>query len=193
MAEEFLDSADVVAVLEEVGGETMAEGVGGDGFLEACGFGSGANGFLEDAFVYVVAHGFGGGGVHREGDGGEEVLPGKFLGSVGVFPGQGIGQVDFAESVCEVGLVDTLDDLDLGLEGRDEGIREDGDAVVFAFAIADEDGVVAKINVFDAQAETFHEAQAGAVEELGHEFGDSVHVVDDGHGFLMGEDGGEGF
>jgi len=154
VTEEFLDGADVVAVLEEVGGKGVAEGVGGDGFLEACGFSGGANGFLEDAFVYVVAHGFAGGGVHREGDGGEEVLPGKFFGSVGVFPDQGVGQVDFAAAFSEILLMDEGDDFDLFLEGWYEGIRQDGDAVVFPFSIADEDGVVAKINVFDAQAET---------------------------------------
>ena len=33
--EEFLDGADVVAVLEKLGGEGVAEGVRGDGFVEA--------------------------------------------------------------------------------------------------------------------------------------------------------------
>jgi len=32
VAEQFLDGADVVAILEEVGGKRMAEGVGTDGF-----------------------------------------------------------------------------------------------------------------------------------------------------------------
>jgi hypothetical protein len=229
VAEKFLNGADVVAVLKQVGGEGVAEGVRGNVFVDFCGLGSSANGFLEEGGVGVVTavaltpghfakhplgaprgrgetltpgpfakHPFGAprgrgeSGVAGELGGGEEVLPGEFTGGVGVFDGEGVGEVDFAESVCEVGLVDTLDDLDLGLEGRDEGIREDGDAVVFAFAIADDDGVVTKVYVFDAQAQAFHQAQAGAVEELGHEFGDAGHVVDDSEGFGMGEDGREG-
>ena len=36
VSEEFLYGADVVAVLEEVGGKTVSEGVGGDGFDDLC-------------------------------------------------------------------------------------------------------------------------------------------------------------
>ena len=45
MAEEFLYSADVVTVLQKVGGEGMAKGVTTDAFLDACFFG----GFLDSA------------------------------------------------------------------------------------------------------------------------------------------------
>ena len=55
MTEEFLDGADVVAVLEEVGGEGVAEGMTTD----ALGDGGRSNGlfegFLESAFVKVIA------------------------------------------------------------------------------------------------------------------------------------------
>ena len=45
MAEERLDGADVGAIHEEVGGEGVAEGVGGDFFGDA----DGANSFVDDA------------------------------------------------------------------------------------------------------------------------------------------------
>jgi hypothetical protein len=83
-------------------------------------------------------------------------LPAEFSGGVGVFAGEGVGQVDFAEAVLEVGLVEALDGLDLAAEGGDEGVGEDGDAVVFAFSIADDDGAVAEVYVFDTQAQAFH-------------------------------------
>ena len=193
VSEEFLDGADVVAVLEEVGGEGVAEGVGCDMLLDAGGFGSGANGFLEEGFVDVVAHGFFGGGVNGESRGGEEVLPCGFAGGFGVFAGEGVGEVDFAESVAEVGLVEALDGLYLALEGGDEGVGEDGGAVVLPFSVADGDDAVAEVDVFDAQADAFHEAEAGAVEDFGHELGDAGHFGDDGAGFVGGEDDGEGF
>ena len=200
VAEEFLDGADVPSttlrvnstVLEEVGGETMAKGVGGDRFVYPGGPGGLLDGFLEDAFVYVVAHGFAGGGVHREGDGGEEVLPGEFLGSVGVFPDQGVGEVDLAVAFLEVLLMDDGDGFDLFLESRDEGIWQDGDAVVFALAVADDDGMVAEVDIFDAQADAFHQAQAAAVEEFCHQLRQAGHPIENGEGFLVGEDGGEG-
>lgn len=168
--EEFLDGADVVAVLEEVGGEGVAEGVGGDVFVDVGGVGGGADGFLEEAGVEVVAHEFfafppvpsfrGRVGTRVAGEvgGWEEVLPAGFAGGVGVFAGEGVGKVDFAKAVAEVGLVDAPDGLDLAFQFGDEGGGEDGGAVVFAFSVADDDGVVAEVYVFDAEAEAFHEA-----------------------------------
>ena len=58
MPEEFLYGANVVAVLEEVGGEAVAEGVRGDGFVYFCLLGGFSNGFLQYAGVEVVACGF---------------------------------------------------------------------------------------------------------------------------------------
>ncbi len=101
--------------------------------------------------------------------------------------------MDFAESVSEVGLVDALDGLYLPLKCGDEGVGQDGDAVVIAFAVTDDDLAIAEVYVFDAEAGTFHEAQTAAEEDLCHELGDSAHFGDDGEGFGVGEDDGEGF
>nr|WP_288090700.1 hypothetical protein [Roseiflexus sp.] len=139
--------------------------------------GGGADGFLEEGGVGVVAHDPAGLRVFGEAACGKEVLPDEFAGGVRVFAGEGVGEVDFAESVAEVGLVDALDGLDLTLEVGDEGVGEDGDAVVFAFAVADDDLVVAKVDVFDAQAEAFHQAQSASVEDFCHELGDVTPVI----------------
>lgn len=88
--------------------------------------------------------------------------------------------------------MDALDGLYLPLEGGDEGVGEDGGAVVVAFAVSDEDLAVAEVYIFDAQADTFHEAKPAAEEEFCHELGKSVHFGDDGEGFPLGEDDGEG-
>lgn len=85
------------------------------------------------------------------------------------------------------------DAFDLAAQVRDDGVGEGGDAVLFAFAIADGEGFVFKVDVFDAQAQTFHEAQAGAIENLRHEFVQPIHPVDDADDLFAAEDGGEAF
>ena len=128
-----------------------------------------------------------------------------FPGRTRIFFGEGIGQPDFAKAVFQVFLVNDLDGFEMGLEKRNKRIGQEGNAVVFAFAVADGDLEAIEIYVFDAQAEAFHtctcaalrrkfrcDAQAAAVEDFGHELGKPSHVVGDGEGFLVGEDGGEG-
>lgn len=133
--------------------------MGRDVFVNFGGFGGGADGFLKQAGVSVVAHGLFGDRIHRQRGGGEEVLPWGFAGGSGIFASEGVGEPNFAEAVSEVGLVDALDDLNLPLEGRDEGVREDGGTVILSLAITDDDLMVAEVYVFDAQAETFHQSQ----------------------------------
>ena len=189
----FLYGADVVAVLKEVGGKGMAEGVGADAFLDACFLGGFFDGALEASFVYMVAAFCAGARVDGALGGGEEVLPGKFAVGFRVFFVQCAGKVDLSEAGGQVFLMVEANLFDLALEGEGEGVGEGGDAVFFAFAITDGDGFVLEVDVFDAQADTFHEAQARAVEDLGHEFEDAVHVVDHVQSFFAGEDGGEAF
>ena len=55
VTEEFLDGADVVTVLEKVGGEGMAKGVATDALGDVGLADSLLEGFLEAAFVQVVA------------------------------------------------------------------------------------------------------------------------------------------
>ena len=111
-------------------------------------YGSLVESFLQEAGVGVVAHDFACLEVFGKSAGREEVLSGKFAGGVGVFDGEGVGEIDFAESVCEAGLVDAAHGLDLLLKDGDEGIGEDGDAAVFALAVADDDLMVIKVNIF---------------------------------------------
>lgn len=57
VAEEFLDLAEVRAGLEELGGEDVAQGVGGDAFalVDACGSGVVAEGVGEDPSAQALA------------------------------------------------------------------------------------------------------------------------------------------
>ena len=58
VAEQFLDGADVVAILQKVGGEAVTEGMRGDGLVYFGEAGGLSDGLLENAWVGVVAHGF---------------------------------------------------------------------------------------------------------------------------------------
>lgn len=208
VSEEFLHGADVVVGLQEVGGEGVPKGVATDGLGDSGEPGGGANGFLQAAFVGVVAVELGlilrlsctagrwgccGAGVGGEVFGGENILPGPFAGGVGVFLGKRIGQVDGAVSVFEVLLVDLLDAGEVFAQGWEEAIGEHGEAVFFAFAFANDDAALFEIQVFDAQAQAFDDAQAGAVEDFCHELVGAGEGVDDALDFAFGEDGGEAF
>ena len=55
MAEQFLDSADIIAVLKQVCGKRVAEGVAGDAFGNARGSRGVLDGLLDQGFMQVVA------------------------------------------------------------------------------------------------------------------------------------------
>jgi len=171
----------------------MTEGMRRDWFAYSGELGCMANRFLQNAGVYMVAPDLFGFGVNRTGGSGEYVLPHPFFGRVGIFPGEGIRQVYLAVAGFQVLLVNNLDRFQVQFQISDKRIGEHGGAVFFPLAIADNDLVVAKVNVLDAQAQALGQAQAAAVEDLCHKLGNACHFVDDGHGFLMGEDNGQGF
>ena len=111
VAEQLLNRADIVAILQEMGGEAMAEGVAGDAFGEACGAGGAFDRFLhrrgrhmETARESVIA-------IKGKRGGGEEKLPAPFTAGVGQFAVQGIGQFYLAQTGVEIGAIDCLDTL----------------------------------------------------------------------------------
>jgi len=193
VTEEFLDGANVIPILEEVGGEGVAEGVATDAFLNAGFAGSRFDSALQTGGIQVVTTLFSAARIERASGSGKEVLPDQFTSSVGVFYFEGVGEVDFAETGLQVLFVEKPGALDLTAEVGEDGIGHGGDAVLFPFAIADSDGLVFEINILDAQAEAIHEAQAGAVEKLGHEFMRASEQVDDAQDFIAGQNSGEAF
>lgn len=56
--------------------------------------------------------------------GGKEVLPGKIAGSVGVFKGEGMGEVNRSTAGVQVFFVQEADSLDLAFEVGDHRIRQ---------------------------------------------------------------------
>lgn len=164
VAEEGLDGAEVGAVHEEVGGERVAEGVGGDVLGDA----GGAGAFFDDALdgaggeAAEVAGSVGGGqiaGIVEE-EGGE--LVGAGFEVVGEVEGGGFGEVDGAVFLA---------------------FAADGE-----FAAVEVDGVAVEIDEFgDTEAGAKEELDDGAVAEVG--FGVGGNGIEDGFDFVEVEEG----
>jgi hypothetical protein len=87
--------------------------------------------------------------------------------------------------------VDGVDPLQMLFEGRDGDVRHHRDAVFGPFAIANDDLALGEVEVFDPQPHTFHQAQAAAVEQLGHQLVRTRQHADDGAGLLSGQNSGQ--
>jgi hypothetical protein len=190
VAEERLEGADVGAALEEVGSERMSEGVAGGSFWDV-GFADRVSDLsLQRVLVQVVAGVFFGARVCAEFGGREDELPGPFTRGVGVFAGEGGVHVDLSDAGYEVEAVFFSIGGEVGLEAGFEGFGERDKTVFTAFGVVDGDGAVAEVDVLDAEAKAFHDAEAGAVEELGGEFPWVFEESEHGTNLLAGEYGG---
>jgi len=165
--------------------------VAGDVFGDAGQFGGFTDRLLEGTRVDVVAADGAGAGIGGEAVGGEDILPDPLPAGIGVLSFQGVGEVDRAIAGPEVLLVDQSDALEVFLEGLGEAVGEDSDAVLGPFPVADDDDVLVEVEILDAEADAFHKAEAGAVEEFGHQLVGAGEGGDDAEGFVVGEDGGE--
>ncbi len=122
VAEEFLDGADVVSVLEEVCGEGVSKGVGGDAFFYFCGFCCGFNGSLQGGFVDVMAAGDACFSFGVEYWRGEDELPDPFFVGGGVFFVEGEGHLNGAEAGGEVFFVDGFCLSEVFAHGGDDAV-----------------------------------------------------------------------
>lgn len=120
-------------------------------------------------------------------------MPDPFFVCVGGFFCDGAGQVDGSKPVLQVFLMGEFYLLDVKAEGLVEAVGEDGEAVVFPLAVADDDLTVVKVDIFYAQAHGFHDAQPSAVHDLGDEFGCAGEGCDEAFYFFFGEDGWDAF
>ena len=105
----YQDGADVVAGLEQVGGEAVPQGVAGDVLGDAGLEGRVADGSLEDGLVQVVSSGLAAGLVQVVAGRREDPLPRPLASGVRVLARQGVGGLDPAGVLGEVGLVQALD------------------------------------------------------------------------------------
>lgn len=174
-------------------GFALAEGMRGNVFVYFGGAGCLANGFLDDGFMEVVTAGNTCARVFGEVVGGKEVLPDPFFVCIERFAFEGMGEVDCAKAVLKVFLVGDIHLLKVKFERLDQGVGQDGEAVVFAFTITDDDLAVIEVYIFDAQAHGFHDAKSAAIHDLGDQPGRACKAGDEAFDFVFGEDGGDRF
>lgn len=151
-----MDGADVVSGFEEVGGEGVSEGVRGDAFVYLAEAGGFFDGFLQSAFVEVMALDGSGSRVTGAFAGGEEVLPNPFSVGIEVFSVKGVGEVYGSETFVEVFLVEGFGLGKLNAQGFNKQVGKEGEAVASAFSIPYNDLAVGEVDVFDAQSAYFH-------------------------------------
>ena len=96
-----------------------------------------------------------------------------------------------AEPFGEVFLVFDFHFRQVQLQRFFERFWENSDPVLLALAIADNNLMVTKVDILHSEADTVHQAQAGAIEEIGHEPVGAGHLGEDGLDFVAGEDDGQ--
>ena len=131
--------------------------------------------------------------IFRKVGGGKQVLPDPVLICIPILTFKSQGEIDKANAICEVFLVDGFYMVELKLEGPYERVGKDGQAVILALSIADHNLMVVKIDVLYTQAHRFHYAKPTAVHHLSDQFGYTSEIGEKAFDFFLGEDGGNGF
>lgn len=108
VSEEFLDGADVIIVLQKMGGKRVSEGVGGDVFVYLGTTGGFPDGFLDYCFVKMMAAGDASSFVFGEFGGGKKVLPDPVPVCIWVFAFKGVWKISRSKTVGEIFLVENV-------------------------------------------------------------------------------------
>ncbi len=127
-------------------------------------------------------------GVYREVMGGEDVLP---------FPGSSCSRVFARQSWrhgdrnVKVNLIKAADPLQVGAEALEKPllVREKGHAIAVGLGVANGDESVLEVEVLDAQAQSFEQPQAAAVEKASDKVRRAIQFGEDAQAFVMAEAG----
>lgn len=149
-------------------------------------------GFGMHRFVEVVAAALAGHPVHIEARGREDPLPAPLPAGMRVLPLQGSRKFDPAGALPEVGLVLPTHPLEMCRQGLLDGGREHADAILASLAVADDDLVGGEVDVLHAQAAALEQAEAGPVEQDGHEPAHAAEFAKHGVDLLASEDDRQG-
>ena len=140
--------------------------------------------------VQVVAGDPSGARMRAEGGGGEDVLPGPLAAGIRPFAQQGFRHVDVTRADSKVLKVLFAEECEVFLEPLLQGHWQSDDAVPAALAIVNGDGALAEIQILDAQAHRFHEAEAAAIHDLCDQFPRVFKVGEYGADFIAGHHNG---
>lgn len=122
MAQELLNGANVVAGLQEMGGEGVAQAVRGGAFLNTRLLGSLLDGSLQTGGVHVMAAFLPTAGVNGASGSRKERLPDELTGGVGVLAFQRIGPIDLSVAGGQVLLMEQADPFYLAAQFWDDRV-----------------------------------------------------------------------
>src|SRR4051794_33972100 len=92
-----------------------------------------------------------------------------------------------SSATAQILVMQFLDPGQMELERAAQAFREQRDALAHAFALADGDLPVTKVDILNPQAKAFEQAQATPVEEMGHEAIVAFEIRQDSARFDSGE------
>jgi hypothetical protein len=184
VTEQLLDGADIVAVLEQMRSERVAEGMTActfHDFREPDGF---RDGTLHDRLVDMMSVSPARFGIGVVPSRREHELPAQVPTCAGRFPGHGARQRRPAGATAEVILVLLADAFDLPADITTQQEGKHGEPVVPAFRAADGDPVLIQENVLDTKLQRLKEAKTGSVQQAGNEVRQSAQLRKHGRDLL---------
>ena len=88
----------------------------------------------------------------------KDILPTKFPGCAGIFPGQRVRQPDLAKALLDVLVMDGAHSQQLFFQGLDRKIRQNCASVFIALPTAYDQATLLTIQILNSQPQTFHQA-----------------------------------
>jgi len=169
VTEQLLDGSDVVAVLQQVGRERVAESVARSALRDGRPLESLPHGALEDGFVQVVAPVLAGGALHVHAGGGEHPLPGPLAAGVRVLARESRRQLHPPRAVPKIVFVLLFHALDVPGQLCLHGRRAHRHPILVPFPAADDELIPTEVDILHAQVGAFEQPQAGTIKDQGHQ------------------------
>lgn len=192
VAEQFLDGADVVALLQQVGGKAVAQGVNrgvlGDICLADCPLELALQVRDMDVMPPLLA----GAGVARVGGGREHPEPPPLFAGIGVLDFKGMGQRDPFAIIKHKVLLECLPGLGkVGQQVVFQRIGQDRDPILVSLAGTDGKGCPFEVDILDPEGGALLEPQPATVDQPDHEQVNAAQVAEDPRDLLFAENHGE--
>ena len=191
VSQEFLHRTDIVAVLQKMGGETVAQGVTAPTFWDAYALESLLHGSLPHRFRHMVSALNTSTRIDCAFGRGKDLLPDPGCTGMGVLTITGVRHGHLPVSCEAICFVEALHPGKMPLQGLCEQPGEHGDPVLGPLPIAHGEVVGGQIDLLHTPAHACHAAQASPRAQAGHQVGHTGAPGAPGVDCIAGTDCGE--
>jgi hypothetical protein len=188
--EEFLHRPDVIALLQQMRGKTVSEGLATDVFVEPHRTSCLTHSLLQSTLTRVMAADHPRMRVLRQTIGRKDVRPDPESAGTRILTFQRERSINRANPLSDILRMYALDVREMFLEGADEAFRAHRHPVLHTLAIAHDELPLGNVQVFDAQSQTCHPSQPATIPPYRHESWRSGETLDNLKGLLLGQDRG---